>query len=80
MSNVFPLIPVTATEPEGLVISCDDCAFQHSDRCAECVVSFICDLDEDESVVLDAAEHRALRLLTDAGLAPELHLTARSAS
>ena len=80
MSNVFPLIPVTAEESDGLVISCDECVFQHSDRCSDCVVSFICDLEDDEAVVLDAAEHRALRLLTDAGLAPELHLTARSAS
>lgn len=78
MRNVIPLIPVAVEGQESLVISCDECAYQHTDQCDDCVVSFICDLDEDESVVLDADEHRALRLLSDAGLTPELHLTAKA--
>lgn len=78
MRNVLPLIPVVDESPSSLVINCDDCAYQHTDQCDDCVVSFICDLDDDESVVLDAAEQRALRLLSDAGLTPELHLTAKA--
>ena len=78
MRNVLPLIPVVDESPGSLVISCDDCAYQHTDQCSDCVVSFICDLDDDEAVVLDPAEHRALRLLSDAGLTPELHLTAKA--
>ena len=87
MRNVIPLIPVIAEPAAGpgpsesadsLVISCDDCAFQHTDRCDDCVVSFICDLEDDEEVVLDADESRALRLLSAAGLTPELHLTAKA--
>ncbi|HUR49898.1 MAG TPA: hypothetical protein VMY88_10295 [Acidimicrobiales bacterium] len=78
MRNVIPLIPVVDESKASLVISCDECAYQHTDQCDDCVVSFICDLDDDESVVLDAAEHRALRLLSDAGLTPELHLTAKA--
>lgn len=78
MRNVIPLIPVIDESPSSLVISCDDCAYQHTEQCDDCVVSFICDLDDDESVVLDAAEHRALRMLSDAGLTPELHLTAKA--
>lgn len=78
MRNVIPLIPAADESPGSLVISCDDCAYQHTDQCHDCVVSFICDLDDDEPVVLDAAEQRALRLLSDAGLTPELHLTAKA--
>ncbi len=77
MRNVIPLTVVDES-PRSLVISCDDCAYQHTSQCDDCVVSFICDLDDDESVVLDAVEHRALRLLADAGLTPELHLTAKA--
>ena len=78
MRNVIPLIPAVDESREPLTISCDDCAFQHTDQCSDCVVSFICDLEDDESVVLDADEQRALRLLSDAGLTPELHLTAKA--
>jgi len=78
MRNVIPLIPVVDESAGSLTISCDDCAYQHTDQCDDCVVSFICDLDDDEAVVLDAAEHRALRMLADAGLTPELHLTAKA--
>ncbi len=55
-----------------LTISCDDCAFQHTSACEDCVVSFLLDHSPDEAVVIDAAEVRAVRLLADAGLVPRL--------
>jgi len=63
--------------PEGhdgamtLVISCDECAMQHSSQCRDCVVTFLCDPPRD-AVIIDAAEERAVRMLGRAGLVPVL--------
>lgn len=59
-------------EGEGLVIDCDECAMQDTDTCADCVVTFICSREPGEAVVVDVAEERAIRLLSGAGLLPEL--------
>jgi hypothetical protein len=45
---------------------------QHSSACAECVVTFICDHQPGDAVVVDSAEVRALRLLGHSGLMPPL--------
>ena len=63
---------------EGVVISCDDCVMQHSTACDECVVTFICNREPDEAVVIDAAEVRAVRMLGDAGLVPHLRQVRRT--
>ena len=59
---------------DRLVIDCDDCRLQHTDSCADCVVTFVCDGDHQprRALVLDLAEVRAVRLLTSAGLVPAL--------
>jgi hypothetical protein len=53
-------------------ISCDDCTMQGTSACDGCVVTFICDRDPDDAVVIDVAEERALRLLGRSGLVPPL--------
>lgn len=55
-----------------LTISCDDCSMQHTSACDDCVVTFICDRDPEDAIVIDAAEARAVRLLSQAGLVPDL--------
>ncbi len=60
-----------------LTISCDDCAMQESVACADCVVTFLCNREPHDAVIIDVAEARALRLLSDAGLVPELRHVAR---
>jgi hypothetical protein len=45
---------------------------QGTDACADCVVTFICSREPGEAVVVDVAEARAIRLLSGAGLLPEL--------
>lgn len=55
-------------------ISCNDCVMQGTDVCDDCVVSFICNREPDEAVVIDVAEMRAVRLLQRAGLVPGLQL------
>lgn len=61
------------------VISCDDCAMQHTNACDDCVVTFICGREPDEAVVFDVAEARAVRLLGEVGLVPKLRQVPRRA-
>lgn len=64
---------------DGLLrIDCDECAMQHTDVCDDCVVSFICSRQPDEAVVIDVSEVRALRLLSGAGLVPQLRHVRRT--
>jgi len=55
-----------------MTISCDECTMQHTTACDDCVVTFICGREPDDAVIIDVAEARAVRLLSDAGLVPKL--------
>ena len=57
---------------DTLRISCSDCSMQHTDVCADCLVTFVCSRDVDDAVVLDLDEQRALRRLQLGGLLPEV--------
>jgi hypothetical protein len=65
-------------DSDSLTIDCDECAMQHSDACNDCVVTFICSRQPGEAVVVDVAEQRAIRLLSGAGLLPELRHVRRT--
>ena len=58
--------------PSDLTISCDDCIMQATEACSDCVVTFLCERDAGDAVVIDVAEQRAIRLLSTAGLVPRL--------
>ena len=62
----------TTPTTSRLVISCDTCVMRHSEACDECIVTALCGRDEDEAVVFDMEEQRALRLLANAGLVPTI--------
>ena len=57
---------------EPLTIDCTTCAMQHTDACHDCVVTFICSREPDDAVVIGVDEVRAIRLLGEAGLVPQL--------
>jgi hypothetical protein len=57
---------------ESYVIDCDACPVQHTEACADCVVSYVCDRTPGESLVVDIVELRALRMLSEGGLVPGL--------
>jgi hypothetical protein len=57
---------------DTLIIACDDCRMQHTPVCEGCVVSFICDRDPGDVLVVDRAEVRAFQLLGRSGLLPPL--------
>ena len=55
-----------------LTISCDGCSMRATSACDDCIVTYICEREPDDSVVFDLAEQRAVRLLVQAGLVPTL--------
>ncbi|HMG44775.1 MAG TPA: hypothetical protein VK611_25800 [Acidimicrobiales bacterium] len=61
-----------------LRIDCDDCVLQETEACGDCIVSYICSREPDDAIVIDVAEARALRLLSGAGLVPELRHVRRT--
>jgi hypothetical protein len=65
---------------DALTISCDDCAMQHTETCDDCVVTFLCERAPGEAVVIDVAEARAVRLLSQGGLVPRLRHARRTGS
>jgi hypothetical protein len=56
----------------SLTLSCDDGVMEGTAACADCVVTFLCERDPGDAVIIDVAEVRALRLLERGGLAPAL--------
>ena len=62
------------TNGRRLTISCDDCSMQCTSACDDCVVTFVLreESADPEPLVLDLDEARVVRLLTKAGLVPEL--------
>lgn len=57
---------------ETMLISCGDCVMEGTDACTDCVVTFLCEREPGDAVIIDVAEARALRLLEQGGLAPAL--------
>lgn len=55
-----------------VVIDCDDCIGPSIGACDDCVVTFLCDREPGDAVVIDVAELRAMRLLAEADLVPSL--------
>jgi hypothetical protein len=55
-----------------LTIDCEDCVVGPGPACDDCVVSFVLDREEGGALVIDVEEARAVRLLSNAGLLPEL--------
>lgn len=58
--------------PPSFTIDCDTCVMQHTDACGDCVVSFICSREPGDAIVVDLDEYRALEMLAESGLVPEL--------
>jgi hypothetical protein len=57
---------------EPIVIDCATCVARDTPACGDCVVTFVCDRDAGEALVIDVNEYRALRLLHEGGLVPRL--------
>ena len=58
-----------------MVIDCNTCTMQNSSACDDCMVTYLCGREPDDAVIIDLAELRAVKLLSEAGLVPELRHT-----
>jgi len=56
----------------SVTIDCDTCVMQHTPACSDCVVTYLCEREAEQAVVIDIADLRAMRALAEAGLVPEL--------
>jgi hypothetical protein len=63
---------------ETLTVSCDDCTGQNTERCDDCLVSFVLGHEPDDALVIDASEARVVRMLAGARLVPRLRHAART--
>ena len=70
-----PIRRVFLVTPEPLTIDCDSCVMQASNACDDCIVTYICDREPEQAVVIDLADFRAMKLLAAAGLVPDLKHT-----
>ena len=61
----------------SISISCDECSLEGTSACDDCVVSFLLGPAEDEAVIVDVMEARAMKLLHQAGLVPQLRFERR---
>jgi hypothetical protein len=52
---------------------------QDTDACDDCLVTFLCDRAPGEAVIFSIDELRSARLLSEAGLVPELRHRRRPA-
>jgi hypothetical protein len=64
--------PSGSGEDQALSIDCNECVMQYTEVCGDCVVSFVVSRSQGDALIVDAAEARAVRLLTNAGLLPSL--------
>jgi len=69
--------PSVGSRSAGFTISCSDCVMQHTDACADCLVTYVCERDPGDALVVEVDELRTMRLLSDAGLVPRLRHTRR---
>ena len=66
-------------DSNSLSISCADCCHKDSATCSDCVVTFLCNREPDDAVVIDVTEARGLRLLQQVGLVPGIRFADRTA-
>ncbi|MDG1845833.1 MAG: hypothetical protein P8J01_05500 [Acidimicrobiales bacterium] len=55
-----------------LSVDCGTCEMIHTTTCKDCLVTYICDREPNEAVVISMDEWRSIRSLTGAGLLPDL--------
>lgn len=57
---------------DSVTIDCDTCVMQHTAACDDCVVTYLCEREPEQAVIIQIEDLRAMRALADAGLVPGL--------
>lgn len=69
-----------ANSTNSLTVDCSTCVMRETPACDDCMVTFICDRDPSDAVIITIDELRAMRTLSEGGLMPDLkHSTEVSA-
>ena len=55
-----------------LSIDCELCPLANTDSCDDCLVTFICDRDPKEAIIVSLDEWKSMKSMTKVGLLPEL--------
>ena len=80
----MPDLPIESYSPPladaALCIDCEECEFQHTAHCDDCLVSYLIGFEQDEPVMLDEDERHAVDLLAEAGLVPPSRFSHRAGS
>ena len=58
--------------PDSITIDCDTCIMKSTPTCGDCIVTYICDREVEQAVVVNLADFRAMKALAEAGLVPDL--------
>jgi hypothetical protein len=77
LGTIDPLDPLDPDDPGTISIDCATCVMRNTATCDDCVVTFLCEREPTDAVLLDLSEVQALRRLAQAGLAPGLRHTQR---
>jgi len=72
MENDAPRASQELASAQLIEVDCDTCVMRATDACGDCLVTYICDREPDEAVIITIEELRAMRTLSDAGLVPDL--------
>ena len=68
-----PLTEAVVQDP--LVIDCAQCVVRETNACDDCLVTYICNREPDDAVIITMDELRSMRALSDVGLVPSLKHT-----
>ena len=60
------------TSEGPLTVDCGVCVMRETAACEDCLVTYICDREPEEAVVITIDELRSMRSLSQAGLLPGL--------
>ena len=56
----------------SIEVDCATCVVRDTDACNDCLVTYICDREPGDAVIITMDELRAMRTLNEAGLVPGL--------
>ena len=62
----------------AIEVDCATCVMRDSDACNDCLVTYICDREPGDAVIITIDELRAMRTLNEAGLVPGLRHTSQT--
>jgi len=59
-------------ERKHISVDCQTCEMLDTATCADCIVTYICNREPEQAVIISMDEWRSMRSLNAAGLLPEL--------